>query len=208
MSWYMLCSLSDVQSRCLAIPCCTSCINPSSRCVHRGRPMDWGVALFKPSDFTGLATETGIIGTVGKRDSRRKCPLNRPICTYLTAPQRTPLSFRQAHVSAMQAKLYQFDQALRNEIVRYDVSAAFFADHWAHTVHSISGDVSAGAQPDRRYIYIPHASRVTPTGTSNKEANRPPRRRHHPTSRAVATITTIPSYVVYKYQSSDVGAGD
>ncbi|KAI0748494.1 phospholipase A-2-activating protein [Daedaleopsis nitida] len=31
-------------------------------------------------------------------------------------PVRTPLSFRQAHVSAMQAKLYQFDQALRNEI--------------------------------------------------------------------------------------------
>ncbi|KAI0822742.1 phospholipase A-2-activating protein [Trametes gibbosa] len=31
-------------------------------------------------------------------------------------PVRSPLSFRQAHVSAMQAKLYQFDQALRNEI--------------------------------------------------------------------------------------------
>ncbi|RPD66480.1 phospholipase A-2-activating protein [Lentinus tigrinus ALCF2SS1-7] len=31
-------------------------------------------------------------------------------------PVQTPLSFRQAHVSAMQAKLYQFDQALRNEI--------------------------------------------------------------------------------------------
>ena len=30
---------------------------------------------------------------------------------------RTPISFRQAHVNAMQAKLYLFDQALKNEIV-------------------------------------------------------------------------------------------
>ncbi|EMD38180.1 hypothetical protein CERSUDRAFT_82424 [Gelatoporia subvermispora B] len=33
-----------------------------------------------------------------------------------TLPVRTPLFFRQANVSAMQSKLYQFDQSLRNEI--------------------------------------------------------------------------------------------
>ncbi|KAI0780583.1 phospholipase A-2-activating protein [Trametes elegans] len=42
----------------------------------------------------------------------------KPVTTSFVnvIPVRTPLSFRQAHVSAMQAKLYQFDQALRNEI--------------------------------------------------------------------------------------------
>ncbi|KAI0672866.1 phospholipase A-2-activating protein [Trametes maxima] len=41
-------------------------------------------------------------------------PATAPLANVI--PVRTPLSFRQAHVSAMQAKLYQFDQALRNEI--------------------------------------------------------------------------------------------
>ncbi|EJF66161.1 phospholipase A-2-activating protein [Dichomitus squalens LYAD-421 SS1] len=41
-------------------------------------------------------------------------PLQAPAGNII--PVRSPLSFRQAHVTAMQAKLYQFDQALRNEI--------------------------------------------------------------------------------------------
>ncbi|KAH9901463.1 phospholipase A-2-activating protein [Cubamyces lactineus] len=43
-------------------------------------------------------------------------PQPAPTTLVNVIPVRTPLSFRQAHVSAMQAKLYQFDQALRNEI--------------------------------------------------------------------------------------------
>ncbi|KAI0362495.1 phospholipase A-2-activating protein [Trametes cingulata] len=59
--------------------------------------------------------------TGGSRySSTATSPVSPPQSTTAPAanviPVRTPLSFRQAHVSAMQAKLYQFDQALRNEI--------------------------------------------------------------------------------------------
>ncbi|OBZ65658.1 Phospholipase A-2-activating protein [Grifola frondosa] len=43
-------------------------------------------------------------------------PVGTPGSIKKVIPVRTTLSFRQANVSAMQAKLYQFDEVLRNEI--------------------------------------------------------------------------------------------
>ena len=104
--------------RCFSVPLSCACgfSFPSALNVDRWRPVDRSVKISEQRADACVTTADGGRAT-RERYSCRKSSEVSVVGTALTVSQRTPISFRQAHVTAMQAKLYQFDQALKAEIV-------------------------------------------------------------------------------------------
>lgn len=164
--------------------------------MDRSNEISWRGIVYLPSRPTASRSCNTC------KDPPRRTSTHRPRASpmLMASPQRVPLAFRQANVSAMQAKLHQIDQSLRNEIVRILPSPVVRAHALFAVVDFIISDVSPGAHAHRRSLRVPRLTHLGACALETPATQREPAHwttsgRHHLIAGEMAKGGVVPWFV-------------